>query len=111
MLFMKEVRYLNRLEQAEILLKPQRALRVRAAAPATQARQALTDAQAMQVWLAEHAEVRLPDRYAFWDRFTPEGAAPSRRLLHADGRGVRFAWVLDGDAASTWSTSRRRSST
>lgn len=37
---------------------------------------ALTDAAALRVWLAEHAEVELPDRYEFWGRHTP--TAPSR---------------------------------
>ena len=55
---------------------------------------ALTDAAALRVWLAEHAEVALPDRYAFWGRYTPDGAEPRQRLLHADGRSLRFAWTV-----------------
>jgi uncharacterized protein YndB with AHSA1/START domain len=58
---------------------------------------ALTDAGALQVWLAEHAEVDLPGAYAFWGTYTPEGDAPRQRLLHADARSLRFAWLLDGE--------------
>jgi uncharacterized protein YndB with AHSA1/START domain len=57
---------------------------------------ALTDAAALRVWLAEHAEVALPDRYEFWGRYTPDGAEPHQRLLHADERSLRFAWTVDG---------------
>ncbi len=57
---------------------------------------ALTDAAALRVWLAEHAEVALPDRYEFWGRHTPDGAEPHQRLLHADERTLRFAWTVDG---------------
>ena len=58
---------------------------------------ALTDAAALRVWLAEHAEVALPDRYEFWGRYTPDGAEPHQRLLHADERpcgspGPSTAW-------------------
>jgi len=48
------------------------------------------------VWLAEHAEVALPDRYEFWGRSTPDGAEPRQRVLHADGRTLRLAWTVDG---------------
>ncbi len=57
---------------------------------------ALTDAAALRVWLAEHAEVALPYRYEFWGRYTPDGAEPHQRLLHADERSLRFAWTVDG---------------
>jgi uncharacterized protein YndB with AHSA1/START domain len=57
---------------------------------------ALTDAAALRVWLAEHAEVALPDRYEFWGRYTPDGAEPHQHLLHADERTLRFAWTVDG---------------
>ncbi|HEY2304964.1 MAG TPA: SRPBCC family protein [Streptosporangiaceae bacterium] len=57
---------------------------------------ALTDAAALRVWLAEHAEVALPDRYEFWGRYTPDGAEPHQRLLHADEHTLRFAWTVDG---------------
>ena len=73
-------------------------LRLRAVLPAPPAavHAALTDAAALRVWLAEHAEVALPDRYEFWGRYTPDGAEPHQRLLHADARTIRFAWTVDG---------------
>jgi uncharacterized protein YndB with AHSA1/START domain len=57
---------------------------------------ALTDAAALRVWLAEHAEVALPERYEFWGRYTPDGAEPHQRVLHAGERTLRFAWTVDG---------------
>jgi uncharacterized protein YndB with AHSA1/START domain len=57
---------------------------------------ALTDAAALRVWLAEHAEVALPDRYEFWGRYTPDGAEPRQRVLHAGERTLRLAWTVDG---------------
>ncbi|MEV6038586.1 SRPBCC domain-containing protein [Nonomuraea sp. NPDC052116] len=76
-------------------------LRARIQAPAKDVRHALTDPAALRIWLAEHAEVELPDRFGFWGRTTPEGDAPHQRLLHADERTVRFAWVLDGEEMTT----------
>ncbi|MFC4148159.1 SRPBCC family protein [Micromonospora mangrovi] len=70
--------------------------RARLAAPVHAVRRALTDPAELRVWFAEHAEVELPQRYAFWGRHTPEGDAPHQRLLHADERTLRFAWLLDG---------------
>lgn len=70
--------------------------RIRIAAPPSAVHRALTDPAALRVWLAEHAEVDLPDRYEFWGRFTPNGAAPHQRLLHADDSSLRFDWELDG---------------
>lgn len=67
-------------------------LRARVDAPLETVRRALTDAAALRVWLAEHAEVDLPHRYEFWGRYTPHGAAPSQRLLHVDDRTLRLAW-------------------
>ncbi|WP_405113175.1 hypothetical protein OG559_05720 [Micromonospora sp. NBC_01405] len=61
-------------------------LRARLAAPVEAVHRALTDPAELRVWLAEHAEVELPHRYAFWGRYTPEGDAPHQRLLHADER-------------------------
>ncbi len=69
-------------------------LRLRAKAPLTTVRQALTDPVQLRAWLSEHAEVELPDRYAFWGRYTP-GLEPRQRLLHADDRSLRFVWRLD----------------
>ena len=76
-------------------------LRVRLAAPAEAVRRALTDPAELRVWLAEHAEVELPHRYAFWGRFTPEGDAPHQRLLHVDEHILRFAWLLGGVETTT----------
>jgi uncharacterized protein YndB with AHSA1/START domain len=70
--------------------------RIRIAAPPGEVYRALTDRAALQVWLAEHAEVDLPERYEFWGRSTPGGAAPHQHLRHADDRSLRFDWELDG---------------
>ncbi|GIH03990.1 hypothetical protein Rhe02_20570 [Rhizocola hellebori] len=69
---------------------------IRIAAPLGEVRRALTDPAALQVWLAEHAEVSLPDRYQFWGRFTPDGKAPHQHLKHSDDNSLRFDWELDG---------------
>ena len=71
-------------------------LRVAVAARPETVFQALTDPAALRVWLAEHAEVELPGRYEFWGRYTPDGAEPHQRVLHADERTIRFAWTVDG---------------
>jgi uncharacterized protein YndB with AHSA1/START domain len=71
-------------------------IRARVDAPVKEVRHALTDAATLRLWLAEHAEVELPERYAFWGRTTPEGDAPHQRPLHVDDTTVRFAWLLDG---------------
>ncbi|MEO3870377.1 SRPBCC family protein [Nonomuraea sp. B12E4] len=76
-------------------------LRARVQAPIKEVRHALTDPATLRIWLAEHAEVELPDRFGFWGRTTPEGDAPHQRLLHADERTVRFAWLLDGEETTT----------
>jgi uncharacterized protein YndB with AHSA1/START domain len=76
-------------------------LRARVGAPVKEVRHALTDPGLLRVWLAEHAEVEPPDRYAFWGRHTPEGDAPHQRLLHADEDTVRFAWTLGGVETTT----------
>ncbi|MFJ2028441.1 SRPBCC domain-containing protein [Streptosporangium sp. NPDC087985] len=72
-------------------------LRVRLAAPIKAVHHALTDAVSLRAWLAEHAEVGLPHRYAFWGRDTPEGDAPHQCPLHVDDRTLRFSWLLDGE--------------
>jgi len=72
-------------------------VRARVQAPVKEVHHALTDAATMRLWLAEHAEVDLPERYEFWGRYTPEGDAPHQRLLHVDDRTVRFSWLLDGE--------------
>jgi len=71
-------------------------LRARIAAPIKDVHRALTDPAALRIWLAEHAEVDLPDRYEFWGRYTPEGDAPHQRPLHVDDHTLRFSWLLDG---------------
>ncbi|SIR94087.1 SRPBCC family protein [Micromonospora avicenniae] len=76
-------------------------LHVRLAAPVEAVRRALTDAAELRVWLAEHAEVELPQRYEFWGRYTPEGDAPHQRPLHVDDETLRFAWTLDGVETTT----------
>jgi uncharacterized protein YndB with AHSA1/START domain len=76
-------------------------LRARAAAPVKEVRHALTDADALRGWFAEHAEADLPHRYEFWGRYTPDGDAPHQRLLHADEDSLRFTWLLDGVETST----------
>jgi len=74
--------------------------RLRIAAPPSAVHRALTDPAALQVWLAEHAEVDLPDRYQFWGRLTPDGEAPHQRLLHVVGKDTplteAFAVVMVG---------------
>lgn len=72
-------------------------LRARAFAPLPDVRRALTDAGELRTWLAEHAEVDLPGRYAFWGRYTPDGDEPRQRPLHVDDRTLRFAWPLGGE--------------
>jgi uncharacterized protein YndB with AHSA1/START domain len=69
---------------------------IRIAAPPTTVRRALTDPAAMRSWLAERAEVHLPDRYEFWGRYTPDGDEPHQHLRHVDDSSLRFDWVLDG---------------
>ncbi|MEV5325571.1 SRPBCC domain-containing protein [Nonomuraea sp. NPDC052634] len=81
-------------------------LRARIPATADQVRRALTDPDALRVWLAEHVDVDLEaGRFAFWGRTTPEGDAPHQRLLHADERTLGFSWLLDGEETTselTW---------
>ncbi|WP_033441463.1 SRPBCC family protein [Saccharothrix sp. NRRL B-16314] len=72
-------------------------LRVRTSASADRVRQAVTDAGELSTWLAEHAEVRLPDRFVFWGRYTPEGDEPHQTVQHADDRSLRFGWRVGGE--------------
>ncbi|RZQ65576.1 SRPBCC family protein [Amycolatopsis suaedae] len=69
----------------------------RIAAPPERVYAALTDAGALRVWLAEHAEVSLPEgRYEFWGRYTPQGERGRQWLVEAEpGRALRFGWRLD----------------
>ena len=75
-------------------------LRARVDVPLETVRRALTDAQALRTWLAEHAEVDLPDRFEFWGRYTPDGAEPHQRVLHADERTIRLEWTVKGQATT-----------
>lgn len=72
-------------------------LRARVDVPVERVHRALTSADELRVWLAEHAEVDLPNRYAFWGRFTPEGDAPSQTLEHVDDKSLRFTWHVGGE--------------
>jgi len=76
-------------------------VRARVNAPIKQVYQALTEPDALRVWLAEHAAVELPERYEFWGRHTPEGDAPHQRLRWADDTGLGFTWLLDGVDTTT----------
>ncbi|MGQ0838101.1 SRPBCC family protein [Actinokineospora sp.] len=65
-------------------------------APPAVVREALTDAHALRMWFAEHAECALADgRFAFWGRYTPFGAEPRQRLLSAGENRLRFGWTID----------------
>jgi uncharacterized protein YndB with AHSA1/START domain len=75
--------------------------RARMLAPIKVVRHALTDQGALETWFAEHAEVDLPHRYAFWGRHTPDGAEPHQRLVHADDNVLRFVWTIDGEETTT----------
>ncbi|GAA1575290.1 hypothetical protein GCM10009678_67420 [Actinomadura kijaniata] len=72
-------------------------LSLRVKAPLKNVHHALTDPAELRVWLAEHAEADLPDRFGFWGRHTPEGDRPRQRLLHADEHVLRFVWRLDDE--------------
>ncbi|WP_433273242.1 SRPBCC family protein [Actinosynnema sp. CS-041913] len=72
-------------------------IRARAAAPVARVHQALTSADELGTWLAEHAAVDLPHQYEFWGRHTPEGDAPHQKLQHVDDTTVRFTWHVGGE--------------
>ena len=78
------------------MIEPDLRLRAVVPAPPTAVYEALTDPAALRVWLAEHADVKLPSKYEFWGRYTPDGAEPRQRVLHVDERTIRFAWTVDG---------------
>jgi uncharacterized protein YndB with AHSA1/START domain len=78
------------------MIEPDLRLRAVVSAPPTTVYEALTDPAALRVWLAEYADVELPDKYEFWGRYTPDGAEPHQRVLHVDERTIRFAWTVDG---------------
>jgi uncharacterized protein YndB with AHSA1/START domain len=72
-------------------------LRARLPAPIGAVRRGLLDPAALRHWLAEHAEVEPPGRYAFWGRYTPQGEEPRQRLLHLGDRTLRLSWRLSGE--------------
>ena len=74
------------------------ALRARIAAPRRAVYQALTEAPALQRWLAERAAVDLgAGTFEFWGRYTPQGRRGHHRLLDArQDEAVSFTWLLDG---------------
>ncbi len=68
------------------------------AAPPAAVYAALTEPSALQTWLAECAEVSLPDGvFGFWGRFTPDGERGRQRLLafEPDSR-LSFGWTFLG---------------
>jgi len=75
-------------------------LRARVAAPLKEVHHALTEPAALRAWLAEYAEVDLPDRHELWGRYMLEGDAPGRRPLYVDDHTLRFSWLLDGESTT-----------
>lgn len=72
-------------------------VRVRTTASPARVFQALTEADDLRVWLAEHADVDLGHGvYEFWGRYTPEGERGRQKLLEATSSSVRFSWLLHG---------------
>ena len=76
-------------------------LQVRARVGIDDARQALTDPKALNLWLGEHSTVDLPTTFEFWGRYIPEGDAPHQRVLGYDGQTLKLAWTLDGEETTT----------
>lgn len=72
-------------------------VRVRTRASVARVREALVRQEDLQVWLAECAEVDLPQGvFEFWGRFTPEGERGRQKLLGFDESSVKFSWFLHG---------------
>ncbi|MGW6934825.1 SRPBCC domain-containing protein [Lentzea sp. NPDC054927] len=72
-------------------------IRVRTTAPTARIYQALTTAEGLRTWLAEHAAVDLEQgTFEFWGRYTPEGERGRHKLLGVDDTSVRFSWFLNG---------------
>lgn len=70
-------------------------VRVRTSASVARVHQALTTAEDLRVWLAEHAVVDLEQgTFEFWGRYTPEGERGRQKLLGADGSSIRFSWFV-----------------
>jgi uncharacterized protein YndB with AHSA1/START domain len=72
-------------------------LRAGIAAPPSAVYTALTSTDALERWLAEHADAAPADgRFEFWGRYTPQGERGHHRLLAArPGEALSFAWTLD----------------
>jgi uncharacterized protein YndB with AHSA1/START domain len=72
-------------------------IRVRTSAPTARIHEALTTAEGLRVWLAEHAHVDLESgQFEFWGRYTPDGERGRQKLLSHDDTSVRFSWQLWG---------------
>jgi uncharacterized protein YndB with AHSA1/START domain len=74
-------------------------MRVRIDAEPDAVHAALTDADLLTEWFAEHAEVALDDgRYRFWGRYTPFGDEPRQQLISP--RPLRFTWDIAGQPST-----------
>ena len=74
-------------------------MRVRIDAAPDAVHSALTDADTLTEWFAEHAEVSLDDgRYRFWGRYTPYGDQPRQQLTSP--RPLRFTWDITGQPST-----------
>ena len=70
-------------------------VRVRTTAPTARIHEALTTAEGLRTWLAEHAAVDLAQgTFEFWGRYTPEGERGRQKLLSVDDTSVSFSWLL-----------------
>lgn len=70
-------------------------VRVRTSAPVARIYKALTTAEGLRTWLAEHAAVDLAQgTFEFWGRYTPDGERGRQKLLSADDASVSFTWFL-----------------
>ena len=79
-----------------------------AAAP-SQVFQAVTRADELTHWFAEHAEVSQAEgRYDFWGQTTPEGLPPDqgrhRLLSWEEDRSLAFAWPVRGEESTVTMT-------
>lgn len=76
-------------------------LQVTIAADPASVYNAITDAEALEIWFAESADIDIPaGRYDFWGRYTPE--TPDREqgrheiIAVEQNSRLRFAWPLEG---------------
>ncbi|WP_394616316.1 SRPBCC family protein [Lentzea sp. JNUCC 0626] len=70
-------------------------VRVRTSASPARAYEALTSADDLRVWLAEHADTDLDNGvYEFWGRYTPGVERGRHKLLDVTSSSVRFSWLL-----------------